>query len=257
MPPREVPAAGDGWLRIIHPDETSASIGRHADDAADAEARAEAARARAARLRRLADGLDQGDRADEQAASALDGATVTSDDAESESAPPRGHGLRRTARPSRKATVVSGAIMVICVSLAASGLVGWQHREAVVRRQHAAEFAATARNGIVTMMSIDPAKAREEMQRFADDTTGIFKMSFLMGAEDLIKAVEQWKLSTKAAVQAVGVQSMTADSALVLVAARSEITQPGDKPSSRLLRAVVSIQRDAGQLKVSGVEFVP
>ncbi|MGB8390846.1 MAG: hypothetical protein WCE76_24475 [Mycobacterium sp.] len=139
-----------------------------------------------------------------------------------------------------------------------SGYLVWQHHNVVEQRQRTAEFAAAARNGIMTMMSIDASKAREEMQRFADDTTGVFKIGFLMGAEDLVKAIEQSKISTKATVQAVAVQSMTKDSAVVLVAAKSEITKPGEaKPDSRSLRAVVAIQRDGGQLKISRVEFVP
>jgi Mce-associated membrane protein len=51
---------------------------------------------------------------------------------------------------------------------------------------------------------------------------------------------------------------MTEDSAVVLVAAKSEFTKPGQaKPGSRSVRLVVSLQRDNGQLKVSRIEFVP
>jgi Mce-associated membrane protein len=96
------------------------------------------------------------------------------------------------------------------------------------------------------------------MQRFADDTTGLFKAGILMGAEDAVRAVEQSKVSSKGAVQAVAVQSMTEDSAIVLVAAKTEFTKPGQaKPDSRSSRLVVSVQRDGGQLKVSRIEFVP
>lgn len=212
------------------------------DDVATAEARAEAARARATQLRNQAEAADKG------------GPSGAEEAAESESTPPR----RRLRRPSRKALAAAGAMLVICASLTASGYVVWHHREVVEQRRRTAEFAAVARNGIVTMMSIDPGKAREDMQRFADDTTGVFKVGFLMGAEDLVKAIEQSKISTKATVKAVAVQSMTNDSALVLVAAKSEMTKPGDaKPNSRILRAVVAIQRDGGQLKISRVEFVP
>jgi len=107
-------------------------------------------------------------------------------------------------------------------------------------------------------MSIDPSKARDDMQRFADDTTGLFKAGILIGAEDAVKAIEQSKVSSKGAVQAVAVESMTNDSAIVLVAAKSEFTKPGEaKPESRSLRLVVSVQSDGGKLKISRVEFVP
>jgi Mce-associated membrane protein len=108
------------------------------------------------------------------------------------------------------------------------------------------------------MMSIDPSKARDDMQRFADDTTGLFKAGILLGAEDAVKAIEQSKVASKGAVHSVAVESMTEDSAVVLIAAKSEFTKPGEaKPESRSLRLVVSLQRDGGQLKVSRIEFVP
>ncbi|MGO8772456.1 MAG: hypothetical protein ACLQIK_14985 [Mycobacterium sp.] len=151
----------------------------------------------------------------------------------------------------------AAAVVVICASLAASGYLVWHHRCVVQRSQRAAEFAAAARAGVVMMMSIDPNKARDDMQRFADDTTGLFKAGILMGAEDAVKALEQSKVSSKGSVQAAAVESMTEDSATVLVAAKSEFTKPGQaKPDSRSLRLVVSVQRDGGQLKISRVEFV-
>ncbi|MCV7377765.1 hypothetical protein BST11_03810 [Mycobacterium alsense] len=211
---------------------------------AQAQARAEAARARADLLRRQA-----------EAASTDRHARVGGGQTEKETAPAR---RWRARRPGRKALAVTGAVVVICASLAGSGYLVWHHRGVEQQRQRTAEFTAAARNGIVAMMSIDPARAREDLQRFADDTTGIFKASFLMGAEDLVKAIEQSKISSKATVQAAAVQSMTQDAAVVLVAAKTEVTKPGDaKPDTRNLRAVVSIQRDGGQLKVSRVEFVP
>ncbi len=108
------------------------------------------------------------------------------------------------------------------------------------------------------MMSISADKARDDMQHFVDRTTGTFKASVLMGANDVISDLEKSKVSTKAAVQAVAVQSMTNDSAVVLVAAKSEITKPDQtKPQSRSWRLAVNVERDGGQLKISKVEFVP
>lgn len=243
MPLRKLPAEAtdaDG------PRAGASTSVAEADELAQAEARAEAARARAVRLRQQA----QAGSSDEPSVADAGGT-----DAESDSAPRR---RWRPHRPSRKALAIAAGIAIICSSWTASGYLVWHHRDAVAQRQREAEFAAAARNGIVLMMSIDATKAREDLQRFADDTTGVFKIGFLMGAEDLVKAVEQSKISTKATVKAVAVQSMTKDSALVLVAAKSEATKPGDaKPETRSLRAVVAIQRDSGQLKVSRVEFVP
>jgi len=247
MPPRELPAealdadmARAGVVSGAAPTSVA-----EADELAQAQARAEAARARANRLRQQAEAAsgDQGSPA---------GAEET--EAETESAPSRRRGLRP---PGRKAIAAAAAVVVICASLAASGYLMWHHRGVVQQRQRTAEFAAAARNAVVMMTSIDASKARDDMQRFADDTTGLFKAGILMGAEDAVKAVEQSKVSSKGAVQAVAVQSMTEDSAIVLVAAKTEFTKPGQaKPDSRSSRLVVSVQRDGGQLKISRVEFV-
>ncbi|WP_142308742.1 hypothetical protein [Mycobacterium interjectum] len=246
MPRRKLPAgatdAGDRLLAAPSaPPPPSVTEVPEAAEVAEAEARAEAARARAMRLRQQLEASPD----DHNAPGAE----------ETESAPSR---LGRLRRPSRKAMAAVAAVGVVCASLAGSGYLVWHHRGVERERQRSAEFAAAARNAIVTMMTIDASKAREDLQRFVDDTTGTFKLSILMGGEDAVKAVEQSKVNSTGSVQAAAVQSMSQDSAVVLIAAKSEITKPGEaKPESRSMRIVVTIQRDAGQLKISRLEFVP
>jgi len=208
-----------------------------ADELTQVEARAEAARARAVSLRREA-----------EAAS-----SVNEGKAQSPST-----GRRWLHRPSRKAATAAVGLVVICASLTASGYVVWQHHNVAQQRQRGAEFATAARNAVVAMMSIDATRVRDDLQHFADDTTGSFKVGILMGAEGVVKQIEQSKIGVKAAVQAVAVQSMTEDSAVVLVAAKSELSKPEQaKAESRSWRIVVNVERDAGKLKVSKIEFAP
>jgi len=254
VPARELPAEAldtdTPRVGVLSP--TSAA---EADELAQVETRAEAARARAIWLRQQAEMADQGDVAGMQEIDAERDAEVAYGAGKSESAPSRRWRLRRL---GRKASIATAAVVVSCASLTVSGYLAWHHHNVVEQRQRAAEFSQVARNAILTMLSIDASKARDTIQRFADDTTGLFKASVLMGAEDLVKVIEQSKISTKSAVRAVAVESMTNDSAVVLVSAKSEFTRPGQaKPESRSLRAVVNVQRDGGQLKISRVEFVP
>jgi Mce-associated membrane protein len=80
----------------------------------------------------------------------------------------------------------------------------------------------------------------------------------LLSADNVIKQIEQSKVTTKVAVQAVAVESMTKDSAVVLIAAKAEVSKPDQpKPQSRSWRVVVNVERDGGKLKVSKIEFVP
>ncbi len=213
-----------------------------ADELAKVEARAQAARAHATRLRRQAE------------AASGDTSAPTAPDAADPIPPPR---RRRLRPPGRKFVAAMAAVLVVAGSLTASGFIVWHHHAVDRQKQRAAEFTTAARNGVVMMLSMDSNKARDDLQRFADDTTGLFKAGVLMGAEDAVKAMEQSKISSKGSVQATAVDSMTDDSAIVLVAAKSESTKPGQaKPDSRSLRLVISLQRDGGQLKISRVEFV-
>lgn len=244
MPRRKLPAgATDAGDRLVvapsPPPPPPLTEIPEAAEVAEAEARAEAARARALRLRQQLD-------------------AAPGDHHGAEGAAPARSRRWRPRRPSRKAMAAVAAVGVVCASLAGSGYLVWHHRGVAQERQRSSEFAAAARNAIVTMMTIDSTKAREDLQRFVDDTTGTFKVSILMGGEDAVKAVEQSKVNSKGSVQAAAVQSMSRDSAVVLVAAKSEITKPGvAKPESRSMRIVVTVQRDAGQLKISRLEFVP
>jgi len=242
VPPRKLPTEPpeeDGAIPV-------ASSPSHADEdeLAQAEARAEAARSRATLLRRQADAASNGHRDH-----------VAHDEPALDWPSSR---RRRLRRPGRKALTASAAVVVIGTSLAGSGGLVWHHRMVAQQMQRAAKFSATARDAVVAMMTIEPGTARDDMQRFVDDTTGLFKASILMGAERYLQAVQESKISSKVAVQAVGVESMTEDSAVVLVAAKSELTKPNQaKPAVRSMRVVVSVEEDNGQPKVSRLEFVP
>ena len=63
---------------------------------------------------------------------------------------------------------------------------------------------------------------------------------------------------TDVTVNATAVESMSPDSAVVLVAATSRVTNAaGAKQEPRAWRLSVNLERDGGQVKMSKVEFVP
>ncbi|KZS76721.1 hypothetical protein A4G26_04670 [Mycobacterium kansasii] len=168
----------------------------------------------------------------------------------------------RLRRPGRKGLAAMAAAVISCGSLGASGYLVWHHRTVVRQQQRATEFASAARQGAITLMSIDATKAREDVQRIIDSTTGAFKGGMLIAADDLVQSVEQSRVSTKVTVQGVAVQSMTDDSAVVLVAAKAEVANPEANPDKAKLpprswRIVMTVQRDGGQLKVAKVEALP
>jgi Mce-associated membrane protein len=230
-----------------------------------AEARAEAARARAAQLSRQA---AEAAAVSEDPGGQLDTIVSADRNAVAEAVFPGSGGVtsqapigwfRRLAlpRPGPTTIAVGAAIVLICASLALSGYVVCYHRATVDERQRSKNFAAAARQGAITLMSIDAGKAREDLQRIVDNATGPFKNEMLLTANDRVDQVEQSKLSTKATVTAVAVESMTADSAVVLLTAKSEAVDADHaKAPPRYWRLVMTLQRDGGQLKIAKIEFV-
>jgi Mce-associated membrane protein len=166
----------------------------------------------------------------------------------------------RRQRPKLSLAAAILAAVVVVASLTVSALIAWNHHRDAEQHQRAAEFAAAARQGVVTLTTLDFNNAKRDVQRIIDDSTGSFKDEFQKMADDFTKVVEQSKVVEKGAVQAVAVNrdSMTKDSAEVLVVSRSEVTNAaGAKEDPRNFRLVVTVTRDGDQLKMSKVEFVP
>jgi Mce-associated membrane protein len=233
--------AGDGPGPVTDSDadpattEAPASLAEAEDELSRAEARAEAARARAAELRRQAE----------------DGA------GEAKPSKAKSHWSSRLPRPTRKKVGVGTAIVLIAASLGASGYFAWQHYALAREQRHAAEFAAAARQGVATLMSLDADHAMESVQRTIDVTTGALKSQLESTSSYVAKNAQDAKVTTKATVQDVAVESMTDNSAVVLVVAKSDTTNPDkSKRPPVFWRLSVNIDRDAGQLKLSKLDFV-
>ena len=221
--------------------------------AAEAEARAAAARARAIRLRRQADAAppddSDGDDGKDPADPNCDGGSVDS--------PAAGAVRSRwVPRPSRKAVAAVAGIVLICASLVASGYMVWQDRIASAQRQRVSEFAAAAREDVMALMSLDFKKTQEDLQRIRDNSTGNFKNSFPAVAERLSKGLEQSKVSTTVTVNDVAVESMTDNSAIVLVAASTEAKGPDGPPQPRSWHVALGLRMDGGKPKMANIEFV-
>jgi Mce-associated membrane protein len=264
MPSRERPIRALDTDRCDDPPPQAGdtpTLAEAMEEVARAEARAEAARSRAIRLSRDAEATSSGhvDTGAATDANNTGSPAVEESVVEAEPVSARWTGLRRRSlrRPGPKAVAVGAAVVLICASLGISGYVVWYHRQTVDERRRAADFAAAARQGAIALMSMDATKARDGVQRIIDDTTGTFKAGILITEDELVKAAEESKVSTKVSVQAVAVESMTADSAVVLLVTKAEVANP-DKttPPPRSSRIVMNLQRDGGQLKVSGVEFL-
>jgi Mce-associated membrane protein len=199
-------------------------------EAAEADARAEAvqAKARAARLRDTAP----------EGAGALDLPTARL-------------GWRRAAALAVGAVLI-GALLTVTVLMAV------KHNEAGAVRAQDRKLVEAASNGIVALLSIDHGRAEADVQRILDLSIGAFRDDFASRAGDFIKAAEKEKAVTRGTVTAAALETASGDNAVVLVAAKSEVTNAsGARDDPRPWRMSVTVSRDEDQWKMSNVEFVP
>lgn len=186
---------------------------------------------------------------------------TTGDAADDDAAGAGSRGRRRwPGRPRLSSVAAVLAVVISLVALGAGVEMAVLHKHAVRERQQVAEFAAAARQGVVTLTSLDFEHAKEGVQHIVEVSTGTFKDDFLKMADDFTNVVEQSKVVSQGTVQATAVDldSMTDNSAVVLVASTSEVTNAaGAKQDPRKYRLIVTVTRDGGQLKMSKVEFVP
>jgi Mce-associated membrane protein len=235
-------------------------------EAAEAEAIAAAARARARaiRLRREAKTAADEESAEVEATATEVEAQAT--DVENEATdvtdvePEADEPVRERRRLGLVLKVVAMTLASLCIIalIAVSVLMVKHHRDQAAEQQRSAEFAAAARQSVVTLMSLDFNKAKEDVQRIIDNSTGQFKDDFKNQAEDFIKVAQDSKVVTEVSINATGVESMTNDTAVVLVSASSRVTNAaGAKQEPRTWRLSVNLQRDGGQIKMAKVEFVP
>ena len=160
--------------------------------------------------------------------------------------------------PSLSVTWTGSRSILIVGFAAAIGYMAWQHHDATEREQHAARFVAGARQGVVNMTSLDFTRAKQDVQRVLDSSTGEFRDDFQQRANDFATVVEQSKVVTEGTVNAAALESMDKHSASVLISATSKITNSaGAKDEPRAWRLRVTVTEDGGQYKMSKVEFVP
>jgi Mce-associated membrane protein len=233
--------------------------------AAEAEAVAEAARARARAIRLRQEAEQAAAQAREHEADGEPGPSedvemaeeVAGDETGDEPQPPPAGSGRRWGR-ILKAVAMSLAILCTGALLAASGYMVHQQRKAADQQKLQAEYAAAGRQSVVTLMSLDFNNAEADVQRIIENSTGQFKTDFEDQAKDFVQVAKDSKVVTDVTVNSTAVEKMSQDSAVVLVAATSRVTNAaGAQQEPRAWRLAVDLQRDGDQIKMSKVEFVP
>ncbi|MGE2834716.1 hypothetical protein [Mycobacterium sp. SMC-4] len=154
---------------------------------------------------------------------------------------------------------IAGSVALFCAAAmaATSGYLVWDHNRHLDEMHSRAEFVAAAKQVAVTLMSIDVNDAEGGVQRILDNSVDPFRSDFASAAEDFVKVTKDAKVTTRATANAAAVKSATAESAVVLVAATSTVTDAnGVAEPPRSWRLSVDLRRDGDRIKMSNVEFM-
>lgn len=231
-------------------------------EARRAEELAEKARIHAERVRKWATGnLDAVPDPNQGVAKVVDvdGAAVEDIDGAAPDTPVQEPPRRRPPRLGRRASlaVMTAVAVLVCALLGASGYMLWRNGAADQQRQRSAEYAAAAKQAVVNLMSLDFHSAEDDVQRVIDNSTGKFKRDFESQSGFLVEALQKSRVVTEVIVNHVAVESMTADSAVVLVSSRSQAGNSADeRRQPQFFRVAVTLARDDGQLKISQVDLL-
>jgi len=230
-------------------------------EAAAAEAAAELARARAQLLKSQQDTEPESAEAVELEAAqevetteAVEPASGIAEGAAESPAerPRRFDGFRRVA-PWAAATL---AVLTIGGLIAADVVMLTHHSGVAQRQRQSAEYVAAARQGVVTLMSLNYETIDDDVKAILDNSTGEFKKDFEAHAGDFTKVARDSKTVTTVDTAVAGVESMSDDGAVVLVAANTKVTNTaGAKEEPRSWRLTVHLAHDGDQIKMSKVDF--
>ncbi|MFI5720288.1 hypothetical protein [Nocardia sp. NPDC051750] len=164
----------------------------------------------------------------------------------------------RVRRPGGRTLGRALVVVVVLLSLVAGGYSIWNHQQITADQAREDEFLNAAREGVVALTTLDSGKAADDVKRVLDHSTGAFRTDFQTRSEDFTKVVEQSKVATQGEITAAAVESMTDESAVVLVSAVSRVTNTaGAQQEPRVWRLSVTVTREGSELKMSKVEFVP
>ncbi|MFD4407117.1 hypothetical protein ACFWPH_30560 [Nocardia sp. NPDC058499] len=161
-------------------------------------------------------------------------------------------------RPSARMVARALVAVIVLLSLMAGGYSMWNHQQITAAQAREDEFLNAAREGVIALTTLDSGKAADDVKRVLDHSTGAFRTDFQTRSEDFTKVVEQSKVATQGEITAAAVESMTDESAVVLVSAVSRVTNTaGAQQEPRVWRLSVTVTREDSELKMSKVEFVP
>ena len=149
---------------------------------------------------------------------------------------------------------------VLLVALVAAIIVFVRSGPAVDEQLTAAqrEVAAAARTEALAFLTVDHRNMDPLIDAVLAGVTGDFRRQYAEERARLVRRTKRTNAVATGEVVALGVGDLDADSATVLVAANSDVsnTQTGDEPQTRYFRLRLDLVREGEQWLTSNVQFV-
>lgn len=156
----------------------------------------------------------------------------------------------------RRWAVRTAAAVLLLALAAVTTLLAVGHRADERREAFARQAQSTARQSVLAILDVHAGSARTDAQRFVDASAGEFRTAMSAQLDNYVRALQQSHVTSTGEVLATGIENQTADSAVVLVAARTHVSVAGGAAQDRNVRLLVTVTRDGGAAKLSQLEFV-
>jgi Mce-associated membrane protein len=120
------------------------------------------------------------------------------------------------------------------------------------------DVAAAARTETLAFLEVDYRAMEPLTEKVLDGATGEFKKQYADRVEDLVTQAKENKSISEGEVVALGIGELDDDSALVHVAANSQVqnSTTGGTPQPRYYRLQLDMVREGDQCLVSQLQFV-
>jgi len=155
-----------------------------------------------------------------------------------------------------RTALLAGLLMLTTVGTLV-GWLGWRTHRAEQTQRLDAMFLQAGRQGALNLTTMDYAHVDADIRRVLDGSAGTFHDDFQQRAPAFEDVVTKTQSRTQGTVTEAGIESVSGDSARVLVAVSvktSNIAAPEQHP--RLWRMRLDVQKIGDVAKVTNVGFV-
>lgn len=164
-------------------------------------------------------------------------------------------------QPGAASRIGSGLALGLVLLVALTALVGWlgyRAYQANEAEQQRALFLHVGRQGALHLTSIDYTRVDADIQRVLDSSTGAFYDDFQKRSPAFADVVRQSQSKTQGTITEAGVESVSGDTARVLVAVSVKTSNvAGQDQPPRQWRMRIDVQQIGDEAKVANVGFAP